>query len=122
MKKNNFLGKNNHFFGIYAEKLAMIYLFLKGYKILAWRYKTPFGEIDIIAKKNNFLIFIEVKSTKNKNLNIEIALRKEQINRMFRATNYFTKTNKQLQKMPHRLDFIEVKGYFSLKHYCNFIS
>ena len=114
--------KNNHFFGIYAEKFAIFFLFIKGYKILAWRYKTPFGEIDIIAKKNNFLIFIEVKSTKNKNLNIEIALRKDQINRMFRAINYFTKTNKQLQKMPHRIDFIEFKGYFSLKHHCNFIS
>jgi putative endonuclease len=114
--------KNNHFFGIYAEKLAMCFLIVKGYKILAWRYKTPFGEIDIIAKKNNFLVFIEVKSSLKKILNIEIALRKDQINRMFRATNYFIKTNKQLQKIPQRFDFIEVKGYFSLKHHCNFMS
>jgi len=114
--------KNNHFFGIYAEKFSMIILLLKGYKILAWRHKTPFGEIDIIAKKNNFLVFIEVKSTRHKNLNIEIVLRNQQINRIFKAANYFVKKNKLLQKMPYRFDFIEVKGYFYLKHYCNFIS
>ena len=114
--------KNNHFFGIYAEKMAMIFLIFKGYKILAWRYQTPFGEIDIIAKKQNFLIFLEIKSTQNKHFNIEIALRNQQIKRILRAINYFIKNNQSLQKMPRRIDLIEIRGYLLLKHYCNFIS
>ncbi len=48
--------------GIWAEYLCILYLFLKGYKILAHRYKTKLGEIDIIAQKNEMVIFIEVKA------------------------------------------------------------
>ncbi len=114
--------KNNHFLGIYAEKISMFLLIAKGYKILAWRYKTPFGEIDLIAKKNNFLIFIEVKSSKNKISNIERVLRNQQIGRIFNAVEFFIKKNPDLQKMPRRFDFIEVAGYFFIKHYYNFIS
>lgn len=114
--------KNNYFYGIYAEKLAMILLIFKGYKIIAWRYKTPFGEIDIIAKKNNFLIFFEVKSTKKKYLNIELALRKKQIKRIFRAADFFIKNNQISQKIVRRIDFIEVRAYIFIKHHCNFIS
>uniref|UniRef100_A0A7C4P098 UPF0102 protein ENT66_05205 n=1 Tax=Thermodesulfobacterium geofontis TaxID=1295609 RepID=A0A7C4P098_9BACT len=45
-----------------AEELAVEYLISKGFEILEKNYKTSFGEIDIIAKKRNILIFIEVKS------------------------------------------------------------
>ena len=37
-------------------------LFFCGYRVLAHRYKTPVGEIDLIAKKGKTLIFIEVKA------------------------------------------------------------
>jgi putative endonuclease len=45
-----------------AEYLAALYLMLKGYRILSIRYKTPIGEIDIIAKRGNLIAFVEVKS------------------------------------------------------------
>jgi putative endonuclease len=47
--------------GIWAEGIASLYLQLKGYKILAKRYKTPVGEIDLIAFKKQILVFVEVK-------------------------------------------------------------
>ena len=34
----------------------------KGYRILAKRFRTPYGEIDLVAKKRNLLAFIEVKA------------------------------------------------------------
>jgi putative endonuclease len=34
----------------------------KGYRILAKRFKTPYGEIDLVAKKRNLIAFIEVKA------------------------------------------------------------
>ncbi len=45
----------------YLEKEAAEYLKGKGYKILERNFRTSFGEIDIIAKDNQALCFIEVK-------------------------------------------------------------
>ena len=47
--------------GVYAEYLAAAYLWAKGYDILARRYKTKMGEIDLIALKKDVLVFAEVK-------------------------------------------------------------
>lgn len=44
-----------------AEYVAMIYLIFKGYHIIKHRYKTPVGEIDILARKRDTLIAVEVK-------------------------------------------------------------
>ena len=48
--------------GLSAESCAAALLMAKGYRILAKRFKTPHGEIDLVAKKRNLLAFIEVKA------------------------------------------------------------
>lgn len=48
--------------GLNAEEHAANFLTQNGYIILEHRYKTQYGEIDLIAKKDNMLAFIEVKS------------------------------------------------------------
>src|SRR5579871_3368884 len=48
--------------GISAESRAAAYLMAKGYRVLAKRFRTPYGEIDIVAKKRNLVAFIEVKA------------------------------------------------------------
>ena len=48
--------------GTFGEALARDYLISKGYKILNMNFRNKFGEIDIICKKNNLLIFCEIKS------------------------------------------------------------
>lgn len=48
--------------GSFGEALARDYLISKGYKILNINFRNKFGEIDIICKKNNLLIFCEIKS------------------------------------------------------------
>lgn len=50
--------------GIEAENMAAAYLMFKGYRILEKRFKTPAGEIDLIAKRGNTLVFVEVKKRK----------------------------------------------------------
>jgi putative endonuclease len=47
--------------GLRAETIAALYLRLKGYRILARRYAISGGEIDLIARKFDSIIFIEVK-------------------------------------------------------------
>ncbi len=117
--------KKTYQFGYLAEKYAMIFLWLKGYKILAHRYKSKFGEIDIIAKKNNFIIFVEVKA-RYKKINVENVLNFYQINRIKISAENFMAKNQRLQKCYRRFDFIEVRPIFlfifSIKHRINFIS
>jgi putative endonuclease len=48
--------------GLSAEARAAAYLMAKGYRILAKRFRTPYGEIDIVARRRNLLAFIEVKA------------------------------------------------------------
>lgn len=53
--------------GSKGEDLAVKFLKDKGYKIISRNYKTPIGEIDIIAEDNGILVFVEVK-TRTSNL------------------------------------------------------
>jgi putative endonuclease len=48
--------------GLSAEALAAAYLMAKGYRILAKRFRTPHGEIDLVARKRDLVAFIEVKA------------------------------------------------------------
>ncbi len=48
--------------GIKGEDLAARFLMKKGYKVVDRNFKTPIGEIDIVAKDGEFLVFVEVKT------------------------------------------------------------
>ena len=48
--------------GVSAEARAAAYLMAKGYRILARRFRTPHGEIDLVARKRNLVAFVEVKA------------------------------------------------------------
>lgn len=48
--------------GLSAESRASAMLLAKGYRILARRFRTPHGEIDIVARKRNLIAFVEVKA------------------------------------------------------------
>lgn len=54
----------NHDKGLWAESIAKAYLMLKGYRILAERFKTPYGEIDLIIQRGKTVAFVEVKARK----------------------------------------------------------
>jgi putative endonuclease len=51
--------------GISAESRAAAYLIAKGFRILARRWRSPVGEIDIIACRRHLLVFVEVKAREN---------------------------------------------------------
>lgn len=48
--------------GHLSEYLAALFLLAKGYRILAIRYRTRLGEIDIVARKGDLAVFVEVKA------------------------------------------------------------
>ena len=48
--------------GISAESRAAAFLIAKGFRILTRRFKSPAGEIDIVARRRQLLVFVEVKA------------------------------------------------------------
>src|SRR5262249_8841638 len=48
--------------GISAESRAAAFLIAKGFRILAQRWRSPLGEIDIVARRRRLLVFAEVKA------------------------------------------------------------
>src|SRR5262245_23772540 len=51
--------------GLSAESRAAAFLIAKGFRILARRYRSPVGEIDIVARRRHLLVFVEVKAREN---------------------------------------------------------
>ena len=54
--------RNNDRRGRRAETIAAWFLRAKGYRIVARRARTPVGEIDIVARQGDSLVFVEVKA------------------------------------------------------------
>ncbi|HXX57941.1 MAG TPA: YraN family protein [Thermodesulfovibrionales bacterium] len=48
--------------GIKGEELAVRFLRKKGYRILRKNFRSPVGEIDIIAEEGKTIVFVEVKT------------------------------------------------------------
>jgi putative endonuclease len=48
--------------GVSAEGRAALLLAAKGYRTLAKRWKSPVGEIDLVAKRGQLIVFVEVKA------------------------------------------------------------
>ena len=69
------MGLKEYLSGIVGEDRACAYLKKQGFVILQRNFHSKFGELDIIAKKDEILHFIEVKSTQG---NYEVAYRLDQ--------------------------------------------
>ena len=99
---------NKRKFGIIGEKIAQGYLINKGYKILETNFYTRNGEIDIIAQKDNCIIFLEVKTRTNLNFGTPAeAVNNAKKRHMRKAAKIFLYLNK-LIKYEVRFDVIEV--------------
>ncbi len=48
--------------GLSAEARAAAFLMAKGYRIAARRWRSPAGEVDLVARRGNLLVFVEVKA------------------------------------------------------------
>lgn len=88
-------GSNTRFVGFEGEKCAENILISKGYDILKKNYYTKEGEIDIIAKDHETLVFVEVKLRKSKKYGMpEEAVDLKKLKRIEKAGRYFLSKNK----------------------------
>ncbi|VAW22830.1 Endonuclease [hydrothermal vent metagenome] len=88
--------------------MATLYLRAKFFSIVKKNFKTPVGEIDIIAKRADLLIFVEVKMRSSKHGMAE-ALEAVNQRRIIRAAKYFLARNPQMADKNLRFDVIFLK-------------
>lgn len=105
---------NKKQFGSWAEEQASRYLAAKGYKILARNWHCRFGELDIVAKKDKVIHFIEVKARRQFSFGFpEEALTEAKQHKLLMAiTGYLANRPNQLWQLD--LVIIEQRG---LKYY-----
>ena len=91
--------------GRWAEELAAWFLRLQLYSIREKRYKTPVGEIDLIASRFGVTVFVEVKARTLARSEGE-ALETVNQARIVRAAQYFLTRHPRLADTPLRFDVI----------------
>ncbi|MDR2766626.1 MAG: YraN family protein [Holosporaceae bacterium] len=91
--------------GYLGEFIAVLLLRIKGYRILARRYKTVCGEIDIVAQRRDVVAFVEVKSRKSLEKCCD-AINAKQMGRIRRTSEIFLSKNPRLSSCFIRYDVI----------------
>lgn len=89
--------------GLIAERMCRIALRLKFYRILAERYKTPMGEIDIVAARGNSVVAVEVKARATREEAVE-SISAQQRERIGRALQDFIMRNPRFARADLRFD------------------
>ena len=92
-------------FGRRAERAASIYLALKGYRTLARRFRSPAGEIDLIARRGRLVVYVEVKARRSG----PAIVSERQRRRIRRAAEHFLKLRPELASCDQRFDVILIR-------------
>jgi putative endonuclease len=95
--------KTSYRSGLDAERKCRWALRLKFYRILAERYKTPAGEIDIIAARGNTVVAVEVKARATQEAAMEAVSTRQQ-SRIAKALQYFLMRSSKYAKADLRFD------------------
>lgn len=91
-----------------GEKAALSFLRKKGYKILERNFRCRFGEIDIVAKKEDRIVFVEVRSRENLNLgHPEESLTYTKKKRLTKLALFYLSCHR-LENIPCRFDVVAV--------------
>ncbi len=101
--------------GDIGEEVACKYLEKKGYKIVERNYLKPWGEIDIVAEKSDFISFVEVKTVSHESFRPEENMHPAKIKRLHRAVQTYLLDRKVLESREWRLDLVCVFLDFKTK-------
>jgi putative endonuclease len=95
-------------FGKQGEALAVKHLKQQGYEIICVNYKTRLGEIDIIARDKDTIVFIEVKSRSSSTYgSAKEAVTPDKQKRISKNALYYLKTTSQMSARA-RFDVVAV--------------
>ena len=121
------MDKYNKIVGDYGEQIACNFLKKNRYSILTKNIKTSYQELDIVAKQNNTLTFIEVKTRTTNSLGLaDEMLNPKKIHNLKKAISIYLNNHNTEQYNDIRLDFISIdinknNKTAKLKHYKDII-
>ena len=95
--------------GTWGEGLAERYLLERGYQILGKNVRTPYGEIDLIARLKDELVFVEVKTRTSQSYGLpETAITAKKQAHMIQAAQAYLQSNVELGDCAWRIDVIAI--------------
>ena len=102
--------------GKQQEDRVCSYLEKKGYRIEDRNFCCRFGEIDIIARQGNYLVFAEVKYRRSTRLGTpDGAVNRQKRGRIIRTADYYRMKKRIMEDVPCRFDLLAVTDE-AIKH------
>lgn len=103
--------ENRRAVGSEKEQLAKEYLEKQGYQILECNFYSRYGEIDIIAKDERWLVFLEVKYRKSLSGGYPAeAVDHKKRQKIYRTAQYYLYKNRLPDSTPCRFDVVAIQG------------
>ncbi|KPJ86099.1 hypothetical protein AMJ57_00400 [Parcubacteria bacterium SG8_24] len=95
--------------GMTGEDAAARYLRSRGFRILARRWRTRFGEIDLVTSKGDEIVFVEVKTRRSGSFGVpQAAVDRWKRERLRRVCYAFLERHNIIPQRPFRIDVIAV--------------
>lgn len=104
--------------GFLAEYVAALFLLLKGYHVVAMRYRSKGGEVDIVARKGDLAIFVEVKARRSVDEAISAVGYTTQ-RRIEAASLHWLSRQKDAERLSRRYDIIAILPWRLPAHFCD---
>lgn len=90
-----------------GEWLAALWLLIKGYRIVALRYRTRSGEIDLIARRGDLAVFVEVKTRREVGLAVDAVAAASQA-RIRAASDLWLSRQPDAARLSQRYDIVAI--------------
>lgn len=103
-------GNQSRSCGMYYENLAAEYLKQKGFQILHRNFCSQVGEIDLVARQNGYLVFVEVKYRRRGGVHPLEAVDIRKQRRICRTADYYCLRYGYQENTPCRFDVVGISG------------
>jgi putative endonuclease len=109
-------GAASHRRGWRAEWWALLYLLCKGYFPCAMRFRTPKGEVDLVVRRGNLFVAVEVKARPTAMLGHEAMNPYEWQRRAAAMADFMRRHHAKNKNAAVRFDLVVVNPYFQTQH------
>ena len=98
--------------GEYTENLACKYLENKGFKLIEKNFNCRVGEIDLIMKDNDSLVFVEVRYRRNNSFDSGAeSITTSKQSKLIKTASLYLQQHAKLNKYPARFDVVSITGF-----------